>query len=165
MTIRKTQLTDLTAVMDIYTYARAYMKENGNPNQWHNNHPPAATIEDDIKQAKSYVCERDGKIIAVFYFAIESDPTYSKIEGKWLNPDTYGVIHRIARGPDAKGAGAFCMNWCYDKHPNIRIDTHKDNAAMLTMLERLGFVNCGVIWLENGDERLAFQKANINKST
>jgi len=45
------------------------------------------------------------------------------------------------------------------QHPNVRIDTHRDNAAMLKLLESMGFKFCGVVWLENGDERLAYQKA------
>jgi len=158
MTIRKTTPPDLEAVMEIYAYARAYMQENGNPNQWHNNHPPQELIENDIKAGLSYVCEDDTKIAAVFYFNVEHEPTYEKINGKWLNNEPYGVVHRIARGSDAKGAGAFCLEWCAAQHPNIRIDTHRDNAAMLKLLENLGYVYCGVIWLENGDERLAFQK-------
>ncbi|MCL2378654.1 MAG: GNAT family N-acetyltransferase [Defluviitaleaceae bacterium] len=157
MTIRKTTMADLNHVMEIYAYARAYMQNNGNPNQWHNNHPPKEVIENDIITGRSYVCENETKITAVFYFNIENEPTYEKIEGQWLNNKPYGVVHRIARGPDAKGTGAICLNWCAARHPNIRIDTHRDNAAMLKLLEKLGYKYCGIIWLENGDERLAYQ--------
>ena len=168
MTIRKSTPPDIPTIMQIYAQARMYMQASGNPNQWQNNHPPQELIENDIKSEKSYVCENDNKITAVFYFNIEDDPTYSKIDGQWLNSTPYGVVHRIARSPDAKGAGAFCLNWCYSQHPNIRIDTHRDNTVMLKMLERLGFKYCGIIWLENGDERMAFQKDNgsaINRLT
>ena len=157
--IRQTTQSDLDAVMEIYAYARTYMRENGNPNQWHNNHPPQAVIEDDIKAGLSYVCEEDGEVVAVFYFNVEIEPTYGKIDGQWINDEPYGVVHRIARGPEAKGVGAACLNWCAAQHPNIRIDTHRDNAAMLKLLEKLGYKYCGVIWLHNGDERLAFQLA------
>jgi len=156
--IRKTTSADLSAVMEIYAQARSYMRESGNPNQWHDNHPPQPLIEADIAAGNSYVCECDSKVEAVFYFNEEIDPTYDKIDGSWLNNAPYAVIHRIARAKDAKGAGAFCINWCCAQHPNIRIDTHRDNAVMLAMLTRLGFSCCGVIWLNNGDERLAFQK-------
>ena len=161
MTIRKTTPADLEAVMEIYSYARIYMQESGNPNQWHNTHPPRELIEGDIKAGLSYVCVNENEITAVFYFNIECEPTYSKIDGQWLSQGPYGVIHRIARGPMGKGAGAACIDWCYSQHPNIRIDTHRDNAAMLKLLENMGFKYCGVIWLENGDERLAFQKVSI----
>ena len=158
MTIRKTTMEDIPAVMEIYAEARAYMRETGNPDQWQGNHPPQGLIEQDIQAGNSYVCVNNNEIAAVFYFNIEEDPTYGKIDGSWLNDKPYGVVHRIARGSNGKGAAAFCMEWCFAKHPNIRIDTHRDNAAMLALLERLGFTYCGIIWLANGDERMAFQK-------
>lgn len=159
MTIRKTTTDDLPAVMDIYACARLYMSKSGNPNQWKNNHPPKELIEQDIKEGTSYVCVRGKDVLAVFYFNVGHEPNYDKIDGKWLNDKPYGVIHRIARGPDGKGTGAFCINWCFDQHPNIKIDTHKNNETMIKLLEKLGFSTCGTIRLPSGDERTAFQKA------
>jgi len=160
MKIRKTTMEDLPIVMQIYDDGRAYMRETGNPDQWKNNHPPQALIEKDIQAGLSYVClNSEGEIAAVFYFAIEEDPTYGKIDGAWIKDKPYGVVHRIARWPKGTGAGAFYMGWCYAQYSNIRIDTHKDNGPMITLLERLGFTRCGIIWLANGDERVAFQKA------
>ena len=157
--IRKTNRKDLSNVMGIYAEARKFMCANGNPNQWGNNHPTQLTIEDDIRRGTSYLCIHKNAIAAVFYFNVEADPTYSKIDGKWLyDSSSYGVVHRIARAENGAGAGAFCLNWCFAQHPNIRIDTHKDNIPMLALLNKLGFVYCGVIWLANGDERLAFQR-------
>jgi len=160
MSIRKTTLQDLPIVMDIYEQARAMMRESGNPNQWKDDRPSQEQIIRDIDQRVSYVYEIDGTIVAVFYFNVQTDPTYSKIDGQWLNDGPYGVVHRIARARDAKGVGAFCLNWCFAAHPNIRIDTHRDNAPMLKLLDKLGFVYCGIIWIENGDERMAFQKVD-----
>ncbi|MCL2572758.1 MAG: GNAT family N-acetyltransferase [Defluviitaleaceae bacterium] len=164
MTIRKTTLQDLPKVMEIYAYAQAYMKESGNPKQWGDVHPPQKVVEADIEAGTSYVCINDNEIAAVFYFNIEEEPTYKKIDGQWLNQEPYGVIHRIARAPNQKGAGAYAINWCSTQHPNIRIDTHKDNAAMLKLMQNLNFTHCGIIWIEHMDgildERLAFQKVN-----
>jgi len=157
MEIRKTTNRDLNQVMEIYAYARDYMKTQGNPNQWHDSHPPQAVVEADIKAGLSYVCIHEDEIAAVFYFNVEEEPTYSKIKGRWLNNEPYGVVHRIARGPKGKGAGVYALNWCAKQHPNIRIDTHRDNAPMLKLLENLGYTYCGVVWMENGDERLAYQ--------
>ena len=160
MQVRKTTPQDITAIMEIYTHARAYMAAQGNPNQWHDNHPPRAVVEDDIKAGLSYVCvSNENEIMAVFYFNVEEEPTYGKIKGRWLNNEPYGVVHRIARGPKGKGTGAYALNWCAKQHPNIRIDTHRDNAPMIKLLENLGYHYCGIIWLPNGDERLAFQLA------
>jgi len=170
MTIRKTTMADLTAVMDIYAQARAFMRENGNPGQWKTSHPAREIIENDISGGLSYVCttggtEKPEKILAVFFFTTEPEPTYEKIDGAWLDDSgTYGVIHRIARAAadkEAKGAGEFCISWCFEQIPNIKIDTHPDNAPMLRLMEKLGFVQCGTIWLENGEERVAFQKLGV----
>ena len=156
--IRRTTRHDLPAVMDIYARARDFMRKTNNPNQWFDNHPPEAMIKSDIKAGNSYCCVEAGKILAVFYFNVEEEPTYTEINGKWLNDDKYGVIHRIARAEGARGAAAFCMEWCYKQHPNIRIDTHKDNEPMLKLLEKQGYKYCGIIKVANGDERMAYQK-------
>ena len=39
----------------------------------------------------------------------------------------------------------------------VKIDTHEGNIAMRKMLEKNGFVHCGVILLESGAERVAYQ--------
>jgi len=164
MKIRKTTTTDLPAVMEIYAQARKAMADSGNPTQWGESHPVQSIIETDIAVGLSYVCETNtGEIVAVFYFDTAPDPTYTEINGAWKNDAPYGIVHRIARAstPAAKGAGAFCLEWCFAKTGNVRIDTHKKNAPMLKLLENLGYSYCGVIWLEElGDdgERLAFQK-------
>ena len=40
---------------------------------------------------------------------------------------------------------------------NIRIDTHRNNRIMQHCIDRYGFTCCGIICLESGDERLAYQ--------
>ena len=162
MKIRKSTPADLPEIMKLYETARAFMRQSGNPNQWKNNHPPEEQIKQDIQDGTSYVCEHEsGEILATFFLTTASDPTYTKIDGAWLNNAPYGTVHRIARNhntPNAKGAGAYCLNWCYEQIGNIRIDTHEDNTPMIGLLERIGFKRCGIIWLENGEERIAFQR-------
>ena len=52
------------------------------------------------------------------------------------------------------------MAFAFTREPNIRIDTHRDNIIMQHNLAKHGFTYCGIIFLANGDERLAFQKIN-----
>ncbi|NLO10532.1 MAG: GNAT family N-acetyltransferase [Clostridiales bacterium] len=159
MEIRKTAIDDLDKVMEIYDDARNHMRENGNLNQWINGYPDIELIKKDIINEKSYVCVDGNQIEAVFYFTIGPDPTYLNIyEGDWINDDPYGVVHRIASGNRKKGVASYCLNWCYDKWPNIRIDTHKDNIIMQNFLDKNGFMKCGIIYLEDGAERIAYQK-------
>ena len=159
MEIRKTKLEELDKVMEIYAYARRFMAEHDNPNQWKNNKPSKEQIEQDILAGKHHVCMEDEDIAAVFYFAKETDPTYVHIyDGQWLNDEDYAVVHRIASSGIVKGAGSFCMHWASTQCENLKIDTHKDNYVMQNMLKKCGFIPCGTIYLENGEERIGFQK-------
>ena len=158
MVIRKTTMRDLDEVCLIYAGAREFMRESGNPDQWKDAHPARELIECDIASGKSYVCLQGGEIAAVFYYNTEQDPTYAIIDGAWQSDGSYGVVHRIARARNAKGAGAFCLDWCFEQCRNLRIDTHRDNVPMRKLLSKLGFTYCGIIWLENGEERMAYQK-------
>ena len=158
--IRKTTMQDLPDVCRIYERARDFMRKSGNPDQWKEEFPTPEIVARDIEADSSYLCISDDKIAAVFYFNVEDEPSYLKIGGQWLNDDPYGVVHRIASSRVIKGAGEFCINWCLDRCHNLRIDTHRDNLPMRYMLDKLGFVHCGRIWLENGDERMAFQKVS-----
>ena len=159
MTIRKAVKNDLPYIFEIYARARKFMAENGNPNQWGDIKPGKELVESDIEKGISYVCEKDGEILGVFAFIYGEDPTYKIIyDGEWLNDKPYAVIHRIASSGKVKGTGEFCLKWALSPYPNVRIDTHKDNTVMRHLMDKLGFACCGIIHLEDGDERLAFQK-------
>lgn len=158
MKIRNTKLTDLIEVMKIYSYAREQMKLNNNPNQWKNTNPTEEMIINDIKKNNSYVIEKDNKIVGVFSFIIGKDKTYQYIEGKWLNDLEYGTIHRIASNNLEKNIFDICINFCKTKINNIRIDTHQDNIIMRHILKKNNFIECGIIYVEDGSKRIAFQK-------
>ncbi len=152
-------MDDLDRVMEIYDDARSYMRVNGNPNQWGDGYPSIELIKKDISEEKSYVCVDKNQILGVFYYSIGLDSTYLNIyEGTWLSENSYSVVHRIASRSHKKGVASFCLNWCLNNWPNIRIDTHKDNIIMQKFLIKNGFIRCGIIYLEDGSERIAYQK-------
>ena len=164
MQIRKSAPRDMDRIMEIYAHARAFMAAHGNPNQWGPTQwPPRALIERDIASGDSYVCEHEGRVVGVFYYVQGKDiePTYARIvDGAWRDDGPYGVVHRIASDGSARGTGAFCINWAYDQCRHLRIDTHGDNAVMQGLLEKLGFVRCGTIFVrEDNDPRIAYEKS------
>lgn len=58
----------------------------------------------------------------------------------------------------------FVFRWAFTQIDSIRIDTHRDNKPMQHLLNKNGFRYCGIIYLEDGDERLAYQRClNILK--
>jgi spermidine synthase len=161
--IRKTTEADFDRVMEIYKYARNFMAEHGNPNQWGpTNWPPEPLIHEDIARGLSYVCVHEDTIAAVFCFlwGPQPEPTYESIEGQWTDDSCYGVVHRIASAGKVRGAGTFCLNWAFERCGHLRIDTHKDNYVMQGLLKKLGFVRCGIIYLEDGDPRIAYEKTD-----
>ena len=159
MHIRKTVAADICRIGEIYENAKRFMRASGNPNQWNSGTPNAETAQQDMENGVGYVVEENGEIIAVFMFSLDGEPTYAKIyDGEWLSNAPYGVIHRIAVAEQGKGIIGFCIDECFRKCQNLRIDTHRDNLPMQRALLKRGFQYCGIIYLENGDERLAYQK-------
>ena len=159
MKIRLAVLSDVKAANEIYDAARLYMKRSGNSEQWSGSYPGEADILEGIAEGTSYVCEDGGEIVATFYFKVGEDPTYKVIyDGAWKNEDKYAAIHRIAVKYHGRGIADFCYNECFKMHPNIKIDTHRDNIPMQRSLLKCGFEYCGIIYLQNGEERLAYQR-------
>jgi RimJ/RimL family protein N-acetyltransferase len=157
MTIRKTVLNDLPMLLSLYEGARERMRKGGNPTQWGETYPERKLLEQDIANKNSYVVEQNGKICGTFLFFIGADPTYAKIEGEWKNDRPYGVIHRIASDGVTHGVLKACVEFCKQQIDNLKIDTHADNLIMQHLLEKYGFVYCGIIHLSDGAPRLAYQ--------
>lgn len=136
------------------------MRNCGNMNQWINGYPSREVFEHDIEQGHSFVAvDENSNIIATFAFIPSPEPTYSKIyEGQWLDDEPYHVIHRIASTSSSRGVLKEIIAYCFTVTNNIRIDTHRDNVIMRHLMDKLEFTYCGIIYLADGAERLAYQR-------
>ena len=166
MNFRKTRKEDIPAVMKLIDQAKAYMKENG-IDQWQNGYPNAKSIRKDIDQDYSYVMEDEGKIIGTLAVIFDGEPTYEKIyDGEWkTTEEPYAAVHRVAVDAECKGrgiAGAMIEEverLCRERGVrSIKNDTHRDNRSMQRMQAKNGFEYCGVIYLQDDAERIAFEK-------
>ncbi len=157
--IRRASVADIPVMKEIFEEAKGKMRRSGNMLQWNGDYPQRKLLEDDINSRSSYIVGREGSVVATFVLKTCPDPTYRHIyHGAWLDDvQPYGVIHRIASREGCHGVAKAVFDWCRLKIPNLRIDTHRDNCIMRHILEKYGFCYCGIIFLENGDERLAFQ--------
>ena len=172
MQIRLTTQNDLDTVMSIIEEARRTIAALG-INQWQNGSPNRAMIEEDIALGQSRAVTLDGEIVGTFALIFDGEPTYRVIEqGSWSLPDrtelgewSYLAIHRVAVSVASRGTG---VSTAIIRHAedtarslgltSLRIDTHEGNVVMRRMLEKHGFVHRGVIHLENGDPRVAYEK-------
>lgn len=150
---------DLSAMMPLYDIGRARMRSTGNLSQWINGYPSRELIAADIAAGHAYLCREAGRLVGVFTYFVGEEPSYRVIrEGAWRSDAPYGVIHRLASAGLVPGVGAFVFDWCFAQCGNLRVDTHRDNAIMQRLLVKTGFVRCGLITLEDGSERVAFQR-------
>jgi len=155
--IRKAKCEDLEQILKIYAQARAFMRAHGNLEQWKGGHPYREVLEGDIEKGQLYVLE-EGEICGVFAFIPGEDPTYGYIEGEWASSEPYAAIHRVASNGKVKGVFEQIVAYCAQRCSHLRIDTHKDNYPMQGAILKQGFTYRGIIYLENGDPRLAYEK-------
>lgn len=172
MQIRPTTQNDLDAVMSIIEEARRTIAALG-INQWQNGTPNRAMIEEDIALGQGRVVTVEGRVVGTFALIFDGEPTYTVIEqGHWSLPDraedrewSYLAIHRVAISVASRGSGVSTAIIRYAEETAralgraaLRIDTHEGNIVMRRMLEKHGFTYRGVIHLENGDPRVAYEK-------
>jgi uncharacterized protein YqgV (UPF0045/DUF77 family) len=165
MEFRKSVEGDIDRIMNIIKKAQNYFKEN-KIDQWQNNYPNVETIENDINSGNSYVLLNENKIVATAVISFDGEKTYDTIyNGEWLSNNEFAVIHRIAVDNNFKGSGLSSLiiksaeKLCLERSiHSIKIDTHRENISMQKLLKKNEFKYCGIIYLENKNERIAFEK-------
>lgn len=166
MKFRKAIKSDIDSIMSIIKQAQNYFKEQG-INQWQNNYPNVEVISNDIERGDSYLLLKDDNIIATTAVTFDGEESYNNIyEGQWLtNNDEFAVIHRIAVDNSYKGSGISSKiieeveNLCKSKGvSSIKVDTNEDNIAMQKLLKKNNFKYCGIIYIEDGSKKAAFEK-------
>ena len=158
--IRAAVPSDMAAIMNVVAAAKQIMRQSGNMQQWGKGYPSEAVITADMERHGGYVVVDDGRVVGYFAFLPSPDPTYAKIyDGEWLDDSQpYHVVHRIASYADVHGVFSSIMEFCSAHEPNLRMDTHRANSIMQHNITKHGFSYCGIIYLANGDERLAYQR-------
>ena len=167
---RSAIIEDLDGVMGILQHAKAYMKAN-HLDQWKNGYPDEDDISDDMKRGCSYILLHKGNPVGTAAVFFDGEKTYDQIfEGEWKTPGTfphnrYAAVHRVAITSDYRNTGAavcmmkFIEDLCIAKGVrSMKIDTHEDNQPMRRFLQKCSFEYCGIIYLENGEKRMAYEK-------
>ncbi len=161
--VRQARMEDLKRMTEIYQIAREFMKMNGNPNQWKDDRPNINSVIEDIKRGDSYVIERDQKVVGTFTLLKTPDPCYDVIIGEWKNDEEYGTIHKVAGDGSCRGILEEALEFASGLFHNLRIDTHEDNHLMRHLIEKNGFEYCGIVFMEDRSERLAYQRVQHEK--
>jgi ribosomal protein S18 acetylase RimI-like enzyme len=167
MKLQLSTIKVIPRVMEIIKDAQNYLASL-KIDQWQDGYPNTTQIELDIKNNDSYiVLNESNEVIGTTVFTTKKELPYQNIDGNWITPKDakYGVIHRLAVGDAYRKSGlakfvfSECENRLKEMNVNsMRIDTHRDNLGMQHMLKKRGYSYCGVIILDSGDERLAYEK-------
>ena len=166
--IRQSKIEDIDSLMPIFDEARGTIAALG-IDQWQNGYPSREVISADVKKEQSYLAELEGEAVATFALIDDGEPTYDEIySGHWITGDDsrdYVAIHRVAISVRCRGSGLsgkiieYAASFAKKLgRSSLRIDTHKGNLVMRRMLEKNGFVYCGVIYLKSGESRVAYEK-------
>ncbi|WP_435801829.1 GNAT family N-acetyltransferase [Polaribacter sp.] len=167
MKIRRSTSDDIPNIISIIDDAKEYLASQ-KIDQWQNGYPNSEQIEEDIKNGESYVVlNEENRVMATSMFTTNSEPTYKVIDGNWIINETikYGVIHRMAIKKEFRKLGLATI--LFDefhqqlKNQNIqslKIDTHEENIGMQSLIKKLGYRYCGIIYTDYGAKRLAFEK-------
>jgi GNAT superfamily N-acetyltransferase len=153
--------------LEIIEDAKTYLASQ-NIDQWQNGYPNVAQIENDILNGESFVVINDeNQVMATSMFSTNKEPTYKIIEGNWIitEDEIYGVIHRMAIKKEFRKFGLatllfdeFHLQLVEKNIKSLKIDTHEGNLGMQSLIKKLGYSYCGIIYTNYGDKRLAFEK-------
>lgn len=165
MKLRKSEVLDIPEIIRIISDAKAFLKDQG-LDQWQSVYPSEVDIMTDIECGYSHVLEDEGRILCTGAILEGAEKFYEVIyDGSWITDGRYMTIHRLATRSDSRGRGTASIfieetvRLCREKGlPSIRIDTHRGNLPMQRMLEKNGFVRCGIIVFGDEGERVAFEK-------
>ena len=168
MEIKQATQENVPAMLGLFDEARSTIAALG-IDQWQNGYPSRQVVEQDIALSQSYVVVDDGQLCGTFVLIENGEPTYDIIyDGHWPTGDDnhdYVAIHRVAVSVRMRGKGISTAIIDYAAararalgRASLRIDTHQGNVVMRRMLEKHGFVHCGVIHLMSGELRVAYEK-------
>ncbi|BDC01508.1 GNAT family N-acetyltransferase [Clostridium perfringens] len=165
MEFRQANISDLDQIVEIIELSKKYLKET-KVDQWQDGYPAKEDLRRDIESRNSYVLTNKDEIVATTVISLDGESTYNSIfNGEWITNEEYIVMHRVAVHDRYKGKGIFkelikeAENLALNKGIfSIKIDTHRDNISMQKAVLKNDFKKCGIIYLEDGSERIAFEK-------
>lgn len=164
MELRLAVKEDVPEIARLYDLARESLRAAG-IQQWQDGYPNGQDALRDIEAGHGYVLTEDGRVAGFACLAFGVEHTYDVIEnGRWLGQGEYGFLHRVAVDPELKGRGAAGRFFDELKRQArergvkvIRGDTHRDNLPMQKVMAKNGLELRGVIHVEDGTERLAYE--------
>ncbi len=141
--IRKANLNDVDAIMDIIKQIIVEMKESNNT-QWDENYPKAENFEKDIEEGCLYVDEFEDDLIGFICVNDFEPEEYKNID--WISDEKALILHRMGVNPKyrrkgkAKNLIKYAENLAMDNDiMYLKTDTNSMNIKMYNLFKTCGF--------------------------
>ncbi|MBR0161027.1 MAG: tRNA (guanosine(37)-N1)-methyltransferase TrmD [Oscillospiraceae bacterium] len=143
---RPATVEDLPAIFAMRDYARESLRRH-HVDQWQGEYPSDKLLVSDIADGEGYVIVHGEDVAAYFVLTMREEPDYELIrDGKWT-PDLLSCnIHRAMVGERYRGTGVSSAMFAFAEDLTramgrrcVRLDTHKDNKAMLKLMRDCGY--------------------------
>ncbi len=170
MIFRHSRPEDVPQIAALFDAARVSMAALG-IDQWQRGVPNGDNAAEDVRRGIGRVAEEDGVIVAAYSFLPDGERDYDQIfDGAWQTDGTpYAAVHRVTVAQHWRGRGVstqmveqIVAEARAGGFASVRIDTHEGNIPMRRMLEKHGFVYCGIIYLhggpDDGAKRVGYEK-------
>jgi hypothetical protein len=166
ISIRTAKKDDIEKLNEVFEFARQIMISNNNPTQWSTFHPSKKFLLEDIQLGILYVVEFENKICGAFALVFGEDEPYKHIIGKRIDDSPYITIHSLASNGKIRDLFGVVLEYAKSFNHHIRIDTHRNNATMLHLMDKYGFVRTGLCYVDMpfDNERITFELVDKNES-
>ena len=159
---------DIPRIMEIVRDARDSLRRY-NVDQWQGDYPTAEVFRGDIERGECFLLRHGDEVAGFFVLSTRPEPSYDDItDGKWTADMPHCVLHRIAVAAEYRGgemaeylircAEEQCRAW---GRRCIRVDTHRKNKSMQTLLRGCGFRYRGNVLVneqQHDPRRQAYEK-------
>ena len=162
---RQAAIKDFDECWRVVDAARNKMIERDNLDQWTKAYPSEELIREDVMLGIAHVVTDDDRVVCYGAVTDKGEPAYTAINGKWLSQGRYLALHRLAVDPmfQRNGYGRFFFKNVEilarnNKFHSVKVDTHRANSRMISLLNERGFSVCGIVDYGPRGQRIAFEK-------
>lgn len=146
--IEKAHLTDLEEIFQIYQNGKSELERNG-LNQWTDNYPTIAIIQNDLEKGYMYVLKNGSEIIGAINISEEQEAEYQNVDWKF-NDSKVLVIHRLVVDPkyQRQGYAKQLMDFAEDfaknnDYSSIRLDAYSANKGVIEFYKKRNYIQRG----------------------
>lgn len=169
VSFRKATMEDMDNIMLTMRQAKNYLKKH-KVDQWQSEYPGEELIEKDIQRGEGYVLCYGDRFAGYFSLSSRPEMDYDELmDGKWRCDEPYCVLHRAAVMAEFRGSGIAqrMMDFVDELTAQagrrcVRVDTHRKNKAMASLLRGCGYEFRGniIVFCEpyHDPKRQAFEK-------